>query len=91
MSMDTGAITLGKLHERGIERLALACDRCRRQGSYRVARLVEIHGAPMGLPDLRGRLTAGCEAQADKGGTARCGARYPELPGLFTAEKGEGA
>ena len=89
--MEAGAITLAKLHERGVERLVLACERCRRQGRYRVARLVEIHGGTMGLPELRNVLTAGCERQADKGATARCGARYPELPGLFAPMRADGA
>ena len=77
---------MARLRERGVERLVLTCEQCRRCGVYGVTRLVEEHGAEMGLPDLRALLTAGCAGRQGSGATVACGAIYPELSVLFPGD-----
>jgi hypothetical protein len=55
--MSSGAVTLGELAGR-IAMLEAACSRCERRGGLRVARLIEQHGADMGLPELRHLLAS---------------------------------
>ena len=55
----SGAVTLGEIAGK-ITMLEIACDRCERRGRLRVARLIEQHGADMGLPQLRGILAGDC-------------------------------
>lgn len=71
--MPRGCITLADLRDRGVERLVLACARCDRRGVYGVARLIEVHGVDMGLPDLRAVLTAGCAGRQGSSSTATWG------------------
>jgi hypothetical protein len=77
------ALTLADLEARGATRLAVACDRCSRRGVYAVARLTEQHGRDFDLVRLRLRLRLRLAAYHTGQGTPRCGARFPELPGLF--------
>jgi hypothetical protein len=81
--MSRGCIVLGQLRDFGIERLVVACDRCNRRGVYKVAHLVDRHGADLRLPDLLATLAADCPARSAKSATVACGAVYPELPVLF--------
>jgi hypothetical protein len=76
-------ITLGDIEAKGLSRLVIACDRCPRRGAYRVARLVEQLGRAHDLVALRLQLTAACPAYCTGRTTPACGARYPQLPGLF--------
>jgi hypothetical protein len=76
-------ITLADLVEKGLSRLEIACDRCPRRGAYTVARLIEQLGRDHDLVRLRLQLAARCPAYSTGQGTPRCGARYPQLPGLF--------
>ncbi len=46
-----GAVTLGDIIDT-ITLLEVACSRCERRGRLRVARLIEQHGADMGLPSF---------------------------------------
>src|SRR2546421_842606 len=55
-----GSITLGEL-EGKVTMLDIACHRCERRGRVSLARLIEEHGADMGLPDLWESLAGDCE------------------------------
>src|SRR5213595_887152 len=46
-----GSITIGELQGK-LTMLEVACHRCERRGRVSLARLIEEHGADMGLPDL---------------------------------------
>ena len=76
-------ITLGDIEAKGLTRLTIVCDRCPRRGAYTVARLIEQLGRAHDLVSLRLQLAAACPAYHTGQGTPRCGARYPQLPGLF--------
>ena len=80
------AITLADLEARGIDRLTIVCDRCSRRGVDTVARLIERHGRDFDLVRLRLRLAADCPAYHTGRSTPRCGARFPALPSLFSAD-----
>jgi hypothetical protein len=84
-------ITLADLEAKGLSRLKIACDRCPRRGCYTVARLVEQLGRAHDLVSLRLHLTATCPAYCTGRTTPACGARYPQLPGLFLRPADDGA
>jgi hypothetical protein len=48
-----------------------------------LARLIEQHGRDHDLVSLRLQLAAACPAYGTGRTTPACGARYPQLPGLF--------
>jgi len=52
-------VTLGDLVGR-LERLEILCRRCERHGLIRLARLIEVHGPGMALPELGRRLATDC-------------------------------
>jgi hypothetical protein len=83
-------LTLAGLEAKGLSRLEIACDRCPRRGVYTVARLIEQLGRDHDLVRLRLQLAAGCPAYHTGQGTPRCGARYPQLPGLFLPPADDG-
>ena len=74
----SGAVTLGEIAGE-IMMLEIACNHCDRRGRYRVARLIEQHGADMGLPALRGILAADCPRLGNVSMNDRCGINYPQL------------
>jgi hypothetical protein len=39
---------------------AIACEKCRREGGYGVARLIDTHGGNGKLPDWLAKITADC-------------------------------
>lgn len=43
-------------------KVVIECEQCGRKGSYATARLIEQHGADIGLPDLLGAIieASGC-------------------------------
>ena len=55
-----GAYTLGEVRA---NRIVIECDQCQRRGEWSTARLVEKHGADIGLPELKTLLVT-CEARA---------------------------
>jgi hypothetical protein len=59
----SGSITFGDLAGR-FKVLRVACRKCDRKGQYSVARLIEIHGADVGLPDWKDKLTVDCPLRA---------------------------
>jgi hypothetical protein len=63
-----------------LEVLRVTCPKCERAGRYRVARLIERHGAGAGLPDWKDVVTADCPRRAKPGATWDiCGAHFPDL------------
>lgn len=74
----TQAVTLGDL----VGRLEVRCKRCDRQGRVRLARLIDEHGAELGLPELAVHLAADCPKAAATNPAERCFAYFPELAGL---------
>src|SRR5262245_32574901 len=55
----------------------VACDHCRRQGRYRLARLVERFGADIRLADLLAELTKHCVPRRTEGWS--CSAYFVEI------------
>jgi hypothetical protein len=55
-----GSITLSELVGK-IDLLDIACHRCERRGRVSLSRLIEEHGADMGLPDLWESLAGDCQ------------------------------
>lgn len=80
----SGSITLADLDGR-LTMLEIACSRCERRGLLRLDRLIEEHGADMGLPVLGQILARDCPYAASTSIQDRCGVCFPQLPGLFPA------
>jgi hypothetical protein len=74
--MATGATPLANYPGDVVE---LACSKCERRGHYRKVSLVAIHGATIGLPDLRVRIAADCPRMRDPIGNDPCGVHFPAL------------
>jgi len=81
-----GSITLGEL-EGKLTMLDVACHRCERCGRVSLARLIEEHGADMGLPDLWESLAGDCPNAHTTALNNRCAIYYPQLPALFLPGK----
>ena len=79
------SITLGAVEAR-IAVLVVACTQCSRSGRYRIATLIEQHGAGCAIPDLRRVLASGCPKRGDAHGG--CDVWFPELPALFRGNDG---
>jgi hypothetical protein len=71
------AVRLGDLAH--LVHLEVACRRCDRRGRLRVARLIEQHGADIGMPDLAVLLAAGCPQATSADPSARCFVCFPQL------------
>jgi hypothetical protein len=67
--------------------LEVACHRCDRKGRVSLARLIEEHGAGMGLPDLWQSLAGDCPNARSTALNSRCAIYYPQLPALFLPSK----
>ena len=76
---NSGAVTLGDIADR-VAMLEIECADCSRYGRYRVDRLIEQHGAKLGLPYLREMLAADCPRQCSVSIYDRCGARFVDAP-----------
>ncbi len=75
--MTRGALTLGDLRGR-MAMLAVSCSKCGRSGRYRLAGLIDRHGADMSLPDLAALLSSDCPR---RGGplSDQCQVHFPDL------------
>jgi hypothetical protein len=61
-------------------RVRLACGKCTRRGSYRLARLAEKYGADIRMTDLLALLAGDCRLWAPRHpGLERCGAFFEDL------------
>ena len=78
-----GSIIVGELQGK-VTMLDVACHRCERRGRVSLARLIEEHGANMGLPDLWESLAGDCPNAHTN---SRCAIYYPQLPALFLPGK----
>jgi hypothetical protein len=56
--------------------LELRCEKCDRYGRFRVAGLIERYGRDMGLPELRGILSADCPSRQSVSIYDQCQARF---------------
>jgi hypothetical protein len=74
------AVRLGDVTHLG--HLEVACRRCDRRGRLRVARLIEQHGAGIGMPDLAVILAAGCPKADAADPSTRCFVIFPQLVAL---------
>jgi len=77
-----GAITLGQVAGR-TAMLEIACHKCGRYGRQRVQNLIAVHGAGMGLPELKDKLAKGCPRLENPRYDDHCHARFPQLPKMF--------
>jgi hypothetical protein len=82
VSSNSGSITLGELRGK-LTMLEVSCSRCDRRGLLRLDRLVEEHGAGMGMPVLSQLLASDCPHAASVGIHDRCGVNFSHLPDLF--------
>jgi hypothetical protein len=66
-----------------LDRLEIRCRRCDRYGRLRLAKLIEEHGADMGLPELALRLANKCAKAGTFNPVERCFVFFPQLVKLF--------
>ena len=76
------AVTLGQIAGK-IAKLEIVCNECGRHGSLGIQNLMAVHGAGMGLPELRDKLAKGCPRLENRRSGDRCHAHFPQLPRLF--------
>jgi hypothetical protein len=72
-------VTLGDHAAAGHRVLIIACRHCERRSRYNVQRLIERHGAEMGLPELRTILASACPKVQAAVMYDQCGVHYPQL------------
>ena len=75
--MSTGSLSLAQIADR-LTVLEVRCTKCDRRGRYRITTLIERYGADFAGPDLRGKLSEGCERH----GAAeyeRCDLYFPDM------------
>jgi hypothetical protein len=63
--------------------LEIACRRCERAGRLLIDRLIEQHGADMGLPELGDVLARDCPKKEAAAVGGRCSLYYPQLRRLW--------
>jgi len=80
-----GSITVSDLVGK-LEFLGLECDKCRRRGRYRVARLLQELGPDGMLTYWREALTADCPRRKAGNIADWCGTRSQDLVPLFRAD-----
>src|SRR4051812_30369694 len=73
--MRRGSITLGDMAGK-FDMVEIACRRCERTGRLRIDRLIEQHGANMGLPSLCDVLIGDCPKQEAASVGERCSIYY---------------
>ncbi len=75
--MPSGSLSLAQIAERQ-SMLEVRCTKSDRRGRYRTASLVERYGADFAGPDLREKLSAGCERHA-AAEYERCDLYFPDI------------
>ena len=75
-------MTLGNLVGR-LDPLEVGCRRCERRGRLRIDKLIEQHGADMGLPELGDVLRGDCPQREAAAASERCSLYYPQLLRLW--------
>lgn len=77
-----GAIVLGDLIGK-LDVLRVSCDKCERDGSYGLARLINQRGRDAKVIDWLDELTAECPKKIARNMNDPCGARCPDLPKIL--------
>ena len=77
-----GAITLGQVADK-ISMLEISCSKCGRYGRQGVQNLIAVHGARIGMPELKDKLAKGCPRLENPRYDDRCHAHFPQLPKMF--------
>jgi hypothetical protein len=80
--MRSNAITLGDAAAK-FTLLEIACRRCERRGRLRIDKLIEQHGADIGLPELGDVLRGDCPQREAAAASERCSLYYPQLLRLW--------
>jgi hypothetical protein len=63
-----------------LDAVRVTCERCGRNGRYRLQTLIAKHGGDASIPDWLGELTADCSIKQAQNWSDRCAARCPDLP-----------
>ena len=66
-----------------LDTLRVTCDRCGRNGRYRVQSLIAERGGDGNVVDWLDELTADCPIKRASNWADRCAARCPDLPKVF--------
>jgi hypothetical protein len=61
----------------------VSCDRCGRNGRYRLQNLIAKRGRYASVVDWLAELTADCSIKQAQNWSDRCAARCPDLPKVF--------
>ena len=75
--MPSGSLSLAQIADL-LDMVEVRCSKCDRRGRYRTASLVERYGADFAGPDLREKLSAGCERHA-AAEYERCDLYFPDM------------
>ena len=74
-----GATIFGDLIGK-LDILRVSCDKCGRNGRYRLSRLIQDRGRDAKVTDWLDQITADCPKRATVSWHDRCRARCPDLP-----------
>jgi hypothetical protein len=77
-----GAIVFSDLIGK-LDVLRVSCNKCERDGSYGLARLIKERGRDAKLIDWLDELTAECPKKIARNMNDPCGARFPGLPAVL--------
>ena len=77
-----GAIVLSDLIGK-LDVLRVSCSKCKRDGCYGLARLINQRGRDAKLIDWLDELTAECPKKIARNTNDPCGARFPGLPAVL--------
>jgi hypothetical protein len=63
-----------------LDAVRVTCERCGRNGRYRLESLIAKHGSNAKIVDWLDELTADCSVKHAQNWSDRCAARCPDLP-----------
>jgi hypothetical protein len=66
-----------------LDAVQVSCDRCGRNGRYRLQSLIAELGGDASVVDWLSELTATCPIKQAQNWSDRCAARCPDLPKVF--------
>ena len=66
-----------------LDAVPVSCDRCGRNGRYRLQSLIADRGGDASVVDWLAELTADCSIKQAQNWSDRCAARCPDLPKVF--------
>jgi hypothetical protein len=82
-----GATTFGDLVGR-LGAVQVTCEKCGRDGRYRLYRLIAQHGRDTKIPDWLSKISGDCPRRIAARFDDRCGAHCPDLLPIFRAAGG---